>query len=69
MQLHMPIHRPRHAIQMNALVRAIPARNVAQVAANALLLVDARHNLVIQIQVLPLRHSIQRQPAKILDAS
>ncbi len=60
---------PDYTIEMNALMRAIPAGNVAQIAANALLLVDARNNLVIQIQVLPLSHARQRQAAKILNAS
>ena len=43
------------AVEMDALVRAIPAGDVAQVAADAFLGIDARHDLVIQIQVLPLR--------------
>ena len=62
-----PFTGPDNAIEMDALVRAIPAGNVAQVAADARLLVDVRHNLVIQIQVLPLGHLGNREPAEILD--
>ena len=40
----------RDAIQMNALMRAIPAGDVAQLAADAFLRMDARDDLVIQIR-------------------
>ncbi len=43
---HVLLDGPGHAIQMNALVRAVPARNVAQIAANAGLLIDARATIL-----------------------
>src|ERR1700728_3470096 len=52
---------------MDALVRAVPAGNMAKVAANAFLLVDARHDFVVKVQMLPLGHAAKRKPAKILD--
>src|ERR1700678_2746967 len=52
---------------MDALVRAIPARDVAQVATDALIWVDARDDLVIQIEMLPLSDLGNRKAAKIAD--
>ena len=59
MQFHVAVHRAPHAVQMNALVRAVPAGDVTKVAANALLLVDVRDDFVVQVQVLPFGHAIQ----------
>ena len=42
---------------MNTLVRAVPARDVAQVAADALFRVDARDDFVIQVEMLPILHA------------
>ena len=42
------------AIQVDALVRAVPAGDVAEVAADALIAIDAGDDLVIQVEVLPL---------------
>src|ERR1700733_9921738 len=52
---------------MNALVRAIPAGDVAEIATNALLGMDARHDAVIQIQVLPLRDPRQGEAAEAVE--
>src|SRR5271166_1413235 len=41
-------------IQMNALMRPVPACDVAQLAANALFFVNARDDLEIQIQMIPI---------------
>ena len=60
MQLHMAVHWAGDAVEMNALMRAIPAGNVTKVAADALLFVDVRNNLVVQVKVLPLGHLRQR---------
>ena len=46
----------RVAVEMDALVRAVPAGDVAEVAADALVAIDARDDLVIQVEMLPLRH-------------
>ena len=61
------INRTFYAIKMDALMCAIPTRDMAQIAANARLLVDVGHDLVIQIEVLPLGHLGNGKPAKILD--
>ena len=42
------------AIEMNALVRAVPAGGVAELAADAVVFVDARDDLVVEVEVLPL---------------
>ena len=42
------------AVEMDALVRAVPAGDVAEVAADALLAIDARDDLVVQVEMLPL---------------
>ena len=54
MDLNVPIHRAAHSIQMNALVRAVPAGDVAKLAADTKRLIDLRDNPVVQVQVLPL---------------
>ena len=64
MQLYMTIDGSGDAIEMNALVRAVPACNVAKIAANALLLVDVRDDFVIEIQVLPLVTFGKESPRK-----
>ncbi len=68
MQLDGAVHGASGAVKMNALVRAIPAGDVAKIAADALLLVDAGDDLVIQVQVLPVGDAGERKAAKILDA-
>ena len=50
---------PDIPIAMDTLMRAIPARDVAQVAPDALRLVDPRDDFVIQVEMLPLRHARQ----------
>ena len=52
---------------MDALVRAVPAGDVAELAADAQRLVDPRDDLVVQVQVLPLRHLRQALAAKIVE--
>src|SRR5579862_3677924 len=41
------------AVQMNALMRAVPAGDIAQLATDALLGVNARYDLEIQVQMIP----------------
>ena len=53
--------------KMDALVRAVPAGDMAKLAADAVRLIDLRDDPVVQIQVLPLRHLRQALPAKIFD--
>src|SRR5471032_3407458 len=65
----LQVRRKRMPVQMDALMRAIPARDVAEIAANALVAIDPRYDLVVQIQVLPIRDLRQRQPAKFLDGA
>src|SRR5579872_5260944 len=66
-QLDLSVHRACDTVEVNALMRAIPAGDMAKIAADALLLVNARNDLVIKIEVFPFRHAIERQPAKIID--
>ena len=54
-----------YAIQMNALMRAIPARRVAKLTTNAFFFVNSRHNLVIQIQMLPILNARKAQALEI----
>ncbi len=42
--------------QINALMRAIFAGDVAQITANAFVVINARHALKVQVKVLPLVH-------------
>src|SRR5205807_10128772 len=53
------------AIEMNALVRAIPARRVTQFTSNAFFFMNSSDNLVVQIQMLPLLHPLETLPLKI----
>ena len=64
MQFNPAIYRAFRAIDMDALMRAIPACNVAEVATDAFLLVDMRNDLVIQIQVLPFGDASTESPRK-----
>ena len=57
------------AVQVNALVRAIPAGDVAEIAADARVAVDARHDPVIEIEVLPLGDLGQREAAEIVEGA
>src|SRR6185369_16158850 len=66
MKFNPPVYRALRSIDMDALMRAISACNVAQVAADAFLLVDMCNNLVIQIQMFPFSDAINRESAKIL---
>src|SRR4051812_47675943 len=59
--------RPRRPVHVDALVRAVPTRDIAEVAPDALLLVNLGDDLIIQVEVLPLRDLRQREPAEILD--
>src|ERR1035438_2581338 len=54
---------------MDALMRAVPTGDVAQVAADAGIAIDARHNLEVEIQVLPLGDFGQGQAAEIVDGA
>ena len=56
------------AIQVDALVRAVPASGVAECAADALLFVDAGDDLIVEVEVLPLLDARHGQPAKVFDA-
>src|SRR5881396_1904048 len=53
------------AIEMNALVRSIPARRVTQFTSNAFFFMNSGHNLVVQIQMLPLLYPIETLPLKL----
>src|SRR5689334_22748860 len=48
-----------NAIEMNTLMRAVPTGGVTQFAPDAFLFMNPRNNFVVQIQVLPLLHSLQ----------
>ena len=50
----MAIDRATHAIEMDTLMRAIPAGGVAKVATDTLLFVNSRHDLIVQVQIFPL---------------
>ncbi len=52
------------AFNVNALMRAIPACDVAQIAADAFIGMNARDDFVIQIQTLPFRYIWQAASAK-----
>src|SRR5215813_13059977 len=52
---------------MDALVRAVPTSDVTQIAAYALVAIDPRHDLVIQIEVLPFRYLRQGATTKIFN--
>ena len=41
------------AVEVDALVRAVPAGGVAELAADALVFMDARDDLVVEVEVLP----------------
>src|ERR1700721_1059312 len=60
--------RGMRGIQVNTLMRAIPTSDVAQLAADALLFVNARHDFEIQIQMVPVGDLGSAQPAKIFNA-
>jgi hypothetical protein len=55
MDLYVAVHRPRDSIEVDTLVRTIPASDMAELATDAKRLVDFCDDLVIQVQVLPLR--------------
>src|SRR5581483_1749174 len=55
--------------QINALVRAVLARDVAKIAANALVVIDSRNALIVQIERFPFLERGNRQPAKLRDRS
>ena len=55
----MPIHWSGNAIEMNALVCAIPAGDVAKIAADAFGFIDTRDNLVVEIEMLPICDTIE----------
>ena len=57
-QLYVAIDGAGDAVEMDALMRAIPAGDVAEVAADALLLVDVRDDFVVQVEVLPLGDAV-----------
>src|SRR5262249_34900102 len=44
------------AVEMNTLVRTIPASGVAEFTSDAFFFVDARHDFVIQVEMLPFLH-------------
>ena len=50
MKFHVTIHWSAHTIEMDALMRSVPARHVAELAPDALRLIDSRHDLVVQIR-------------------
>jgi hypothetical protein len=62
-------HRLRHCVplDMDALMRAVPARDVTQIAADAGIAIDARDDLIVQVEMLPVRDRRQTASAEILD--
>src|SRR6478736_5523851 len=52
---------------MDALVRAVPAGDVAKVAADALVAINLRDDLVVEVEVLPVGDLGNREAAEALD--
>src|ERR1017187_8235797 len=61
------LFRRASALNMDALVRTVPAGDVTKVASDTKLRMNARHDLIIQIQVLPLSHTRQTKSAKVVE--
>src|ERR1035438_3297660 len=59
--------RPGGFIEVDALVRAVPAGDVAEIAADAGLAIDAGDDAVVQVEVLPLGDFGHGQAAEIFD--
>ena len=57
----------QRAIEVDALVRAVPAGGVAELAADAEVFVDASDDLVVEVEMLPLGHVGKREAAEIVD--
>ena len=55
------------AIEMDALVRAVPAGGVAELAADALVFVDVRDDFVVEVEVLPLGDVGERAAAEVVE--
>ncbi len=66
-QLDRPVHRTRCAIHVDALMSAVPACDVAEGTTDTRLLVDVGHDLVVQVEMLPLGDASDGQAAKILE--
>ena len=57
----------RSAIEVDALMGAIPAGGVAKLAADAQVLVNTGHDLVIQVELVPVGYRVQRAAAEVVD--
>ena len=53
------------AVEMNALMGAVPTRGVAELAANTFFLVNARYDFVVQVEMFPFLHPTEAEPPKI----
>src|ERR1700679_3641125 len=63
------VRRRRRSVQMNTLMRTIPACRIAKLTTYAEILVNPRNNLIVKIELLPLLNIGKRQPAKIFNRS
>src|SRR5579862_1312989 len=53
--------------QVNALVGAVPAGDITKIAPDALVGVNARDDLIVQVEILPIGDLWQGEAAKIVD--
>ncbi len=56
-------------VEVDALVRAVPASDVAKIAADAGLAIDACHDAIVQVEVLPLGDPGHGEAAEIFDGA
>src|SRR5580698_3994982 len=66
-QFDMTVDGAGDAVEMDALMRAIPAGDVAEVAADALLLVNAGDDFVVEVEVFPVGDARQRETAEVVE--
>src|ERR1035438_2372814 len=56
-------------VDVDALVRAVPAGDVAEIAADAGIAIDARYDAVVQVEVLPLGYLGDGEAAEVFDGA
>src|SRR5579872_1960233 len=56
-------------VQVDALMRTVPTRDVAEVAADAFLRMYACHDLIVQVEIFPIHHLRDAAAAEIVDGS
>src|SRR5262249_5470906 len=59
----------RLLVEVDALVRAVPASDVAEIAADALVAIDARDNLVVEVEMLPVGDFGKRKSTEVFDGA